>query len=422
MPDKLHILGINHRTAPVEIREQVVFTPESLPAALGALQSLPQVDEGVIVSTCNRTELYCAIENSGGPEVRAWLEAYHHTGQTGTNLNDSLYELDDHRAVSHAFSVACGIDSMVLGEPQILGQMKDAYRIALEAQSAGPVLNRLFQHAFSVAKQVRTDTKIGESPVSVAYAAISLARQIFAGFENHTALLVGAGETIELAARHLHSKGLQRLIIANRSLDRARELAGSLGGFAISLTEIPIHLAEADILLSSTASPVPVISYDSIRDALKARRNRPMFIVDLAVPRDVEPSVAKLQDTYLYTVDDLQEVIQDNLSSRQAEAKKAEQIIQGEVQRFDLIAKSLDAVPTIRDLREGSERVKAEILEQAMRMIAKGKDPEETMEYLANTLTNKLLHAPSQRLRQAGEEGEAEIVRAARTLFGLKEP
>ena len=417
MSDRLHILGINHRTAPVEIREQIVFAPDSLPTALRALRGLSRVGEGVIVSTCNRTELYCAIENSGGPDVRAWLETYH---RTGARLNDCLYELNDNRAVSHAFSVACGMDSMVLGEPQILGQMKDAYRIALEAQSAGPLLNRLFQHAFSVAKQVRTDTGIGESPVSVAYAAISLARKIFAGFENHTALLVGAGETIELAARHLHTNKLGRLIIANRSLDRARDLAGSLGGFAISLDEIPAHLAEADILVSSTASPLPVVGYEPVKAALKARRNRPIFIVDLAVPRDVDPQVAELQDTYLYTVDDLQEVIQENLTSRQAEAKKAEQIIDGEVERFDLITKSLDAVPTIRALRDGGERIKAEILEQALRMVANGKDPETAMEYLANTLTNKLLHTPSRRLRQAGEEGEVDIVDAARALFDLK--
>lgn len=417
MSDRLHILGINHRSAPVEIREKVVFGPDILPSALKELKSLKRVDETVIVSTCNRTELYCALQDSARGAVKSWLENYH---GVETSLDSCLYTLDSHDAVNHAFSVACGLDSMVLGEPQILGQMKDAYRVAREVHSAGPMLNRLFQHAFSVAKQVRTDTKIGESAVSVAYAAVSLARQIFAGFENHSALLIGAGETIELVARYLHNHGIRQLVIANRSLHRARDLAAAMGGFAISLEEIGVHLAEADMVLSSTASPVPVVRKDAVITALKARRHRPMFIVDLAVPRDVEPEVGDLDDVYLYTVDDLHEVIQDSLKSRKAEAKKAEQIIQGEVARFDLVLRGLDAVPTIRDLREQAEAVKRDTLEQAQRMIGRGKTPEEVLDFLANTLTKKLLHAPSQRLREAAEEGEAELVRAARALFNLK--
>ncbi len=414
----VQILGINHRTAPVEIREQVAFEAERLPEALREFTGLPAVDEGLIVSTCNRTELYCVASPQGLPQIRSWLGAYHSMGE---GVRRCLFLLGGQAAIRHAFTVACGLDSAILGEPQILGQMKDAYRTAQATGTTGPVLNRLFQQAFAVAKQVRTDTAIGVSPISVAYAAVALARQIFARLSDHTALLVGAGDTIELAARHLHAAGLGRMIVANRSLDRARRLATPFSGFAISLEEIPAHLAEADIVVSSTASPTPLVQRDMVAAALKQRKHRPIFMVDIAVPRDIDPAVAELEDVYLYGLDDLKGVVEGSLQTRRAAAREAEQIIDTEVARFAGALRTLEAVPTIRDVRSQAEEIRDQLLEQARRMIRTGRDPHEVLEFVGTTLTNKLMHLPSARLRKAGEEGDIELLRAARELFGLDE-
>jgi glutamyl-tRNA reductase len=413
----LKVLGVNHRSAPVEIREKLAFNAERLPVALAQLKGLPTVDEMLIVSTCNRTEFYSKCEEKGLAHVRAWLEDYHNLGE---RANGCLYQLENQLAVSHTFTVACGLDSAVLGEPQILGQMKEAYRIASEAGSTGPMLHSLFQQAFSVAKQVRTDTEIGASAVSVAYAAVNLARQIFADFEQHTALLVGAGETIELTAQHLSGRGIGRLVIANRSIDRARDLAQEHKGFAIELGEIPDHLAAADMLICSTASPEPLITRPMVEAALKARRRKPMFIVDLAVPRDVEAAVAELEDVYLYTVDDLHGVVDDNLKAREEAAAHARRIIDVEVIRFAQTLKTRDAAPTIRSVRNRAEDIRNNVSEQARRMLESGRSPEEVMDFLSRTLTNKLLHLPSVGLRRAGEEGDQELLGAARKLFGLE--
>jgi glutamyl-tRNA reductase len=413
----LKVLGVNHRSAPVEIREKLAFNAERLPVALAQLKGLPTVDEMLIVSTCNRTEFYSKCEEKGLAHVRAWLEDYHNLGE---RANGCLYQLENQLAVSHTFTVACGLDSAVLGEPQILGQMKEAYRIASEAGSTGPMLHSLFQQAFSVAKQVRTDTEIGASAVSVAYAAVNLARQIFAVFEQHTALLVGAGETIELTAQHLSGRGIGRLVIANRSIDRARDLAQEHKGFAIELGEIPDHLAAADMLICSTASPEPLITRPMVEAALKARRRKPMFIVDLAVPRDVEAAVAELEDVYLYTVDDLHGVVDDNLKAREEAAAHARRIIDVEVIRFAQTLKTRDAAPTIRSVRNRAEDIRNNVSEQARRMLESGRSPEEVMDFLSRTLTNKLLHLPSVGLRRAGEEGDQELLGAARKLFGLE--
>ncbi len=413
----LKVLGVNHRSAPVEIREKLAFNPERLPVALQELVRLPQVEEMLIVSTCNRTEFYGKCEDRGLAHVRDWLNDYHHLGE---RANGCLYQLDNQLAVSHTFTVACGLDSAVLGEPQILGQMKEAYRIATEAGSTGPMLHSLFQQAFSVAKLVRTDTEIGSSAVSVAYAAVNLARQIFSDFGQHSALLVGAGETIELVAQHLTGRGIGRLVIANRSIGRARTLAQEHKGFAIELNEIPNHLADADILICSTASPDALISKDMVQAALKARRRKPMFIVDLAVPRDVEPAVAELEDVYLYTVDDLQGVVDDNLKAREEAAAQARRIIDVEVIRFSQTLKTRDAAPTIRSVRSRAEDIRIAVNEQAARMLEAGRSPAEVMDFLSRTLTNKLMHLPSVSLRRAGEEGDEELLTAARRLFGLE--
>jgi len=412
------ILGINHNTAPVDIRERIVFDESVLPDALQASGSLPGVNENVIVSTCNRTEIVCDLEQDAEVSLVDWLHSYHGMDD---RLTDCLFQAREEAAARHLFRVACGLDSVILGEPQITGQLKDAFRHAQGYGRAGPRLTRLFQHAFSVAKKVRTDTTIGSSPVSVAYAAVSLARQIFSRFDKHTALLVGAGETIELVARHLHGHGIGRLFIANRSLPRARALAAEFGGFALPLSELPGTLPEADILISSTASPEPLISAADVKRALELRKRKPIFACDIAVPRDIEPEVANFEDVYLYTVDDLQGVINDGLQSRKAAADEAERIIEFELERFRNAERVLDAVPIIKSIRSRGESLKQEVLEQAIRRLANNSDPEAALQYLASTLMNKMLHKPSERLRQAGEESDEAIMLSARELFGLND-
>src|SRR6056297_2537340 len=388
----LKVLGVNHRSAPVEIREKLAFNPERLPVALNELVQLPQVREMLIVSTCNRTEFYGHCADKGLLQLRDWLNDYHHLGD---RANGCLYQLENQLAVSHTFTVACGLDSAVLGEPQILGQMKDAYRIATEAGSAGPMLHSLFQQAFSVAKMVRTDTEIGASAVSVAYAAVNL-------------------------ARHLSGRGIGRVMIANRSIERARRLAQEHKGLAIGLDEIPDHLAAADMVICSTASPEPLITKPMVKAALKARRRKPMFMVDLAVPRDVATDVADLEDVYLYTVDDLQDVVDDNVKAREEAAAHARRIIDVEVIRFAQTLKTRDAAPTIRSVRSRAEEIRDAVNEQAQRMLEAGRSPAEVMDFLSRTLTNKLLHLPSVGMRRAGEEGDQELLTAARRLFGLE--
>jgi len=415
----LVVVGINHRTAPVEVRERVVFEPARIPEALQQLRNLPDVHETVIVSTCNRTELYCVAENLGQAELGDWLQRYHGLGVT---LHQSLYHHGEDKAVTHAFSVASGLDSMVLGEPQILGQLKDAYRLAQEAGTTGPVLNRLFQSAFSVAKRVRTETKIGANAVSVASAAVAMARTVFASFDNRTALLVGAGETVALAARHLYADGLRRMIIANRSVDRARELAAEFHGFAIGLDEIPNHLKEADIVVASTAAPHSIITRHMTEQALRARKRRPMFMVDIAVPRDIDADVAELEDVYLFTVDDLQSVVNENLEGRRQAAREAGALIDAEVERFAHLLRTRDAAPLIRRLREDADRTRQRTLEQARQMLAHGKSQDEVLSFLANTLTNRLIHAPSQRLRDAAETGDGEIIETIADIYRLDQP
>jgi glutamyl-tRNA reductase len=412
----LVVVGINHRTAPVEVRERVVFEPARIPDALQQLATLPEVKESVIVSTCNRTELYC-VTNGTQPDLGGWLQRYH--GVDHVALHHSLYHHDENKAVEHAFAVASGLDSMVIGEPQILGQLKDAYRLAQEAGTTGPVLNRLFQSAFSVAKRVRTETKIGANAVSVASAAVAMARTVFASFDNRTALMVGAGETIALAARHLYADGLRRMIIANRSLERARELAAEFHGFAIGLDEIPNHLKEADIVVASTAAPHSIITRHMTEQALRARRRKPMFMVDIAVPRDIDADVAQLEDVYLFTVDDLQSVVNENLEGRRQAAREAGQLIGNEVEKFNHTLRTRDAAPLIRRLREDADRTRRQTLEQAQQMLAHGKSQAEVLNFLANTLTNRLIHAPSQRLRDAAETGDGEVLDTIAQIYKL---
>ncbi len=412
-------LGINHKTAPVEVREQLAFAPEQLPEALRELQGCTGIREAVILSTCNRTELYCSLESVDSRPVLAWLEGYHVLQLQ--DMQPYLYHHFDQPAVRHVLRVAAGLDSMVLGEPQILGQVKAAYQLAIATGTVGTLLNRLFQHAFAVAKRIRTDTQIGVSPVSVAFAAVSLARQIFGDLAEHTALLIGAGETIELVARHLRENGTGRMIVANRTLERAHELAAPFGGYAIGLEEIPLHLAEADIVIASTASPEFVLTQSQVKSALKKRKHRPVFMVDIAVPRDIDPAVGELEDVYLYTVDDLQEIIQENLNSRTAAATQAEEMIDTQVAHFMAWLRIHDSAGCICALRHQAERLRDEVYENARRQLLSGREPLEVLRYLANTLTNKLLHAPSVALREASAQERDDLVDAIKLLYKLKE-
>jgi len=412
-------LGINHKTAPVDVRERVSFNPDSLNLALQDLAARPNVAEAAILSTCNRTELYCELVVPDDRIIIDWMQHYH--ALSLDDLVPYVYSHPDQLAVRHMLRVASGLDSMVLGEPQILGQMKQAFSVASEAGTVGKLLGRLFQHTFSVAKQVRTDTQIGASPVSVAFAAVNLARQIFSDLHTHTALLIGAGETIELAARHLHENGIGRMIIANRTLDRAQQLAKDFHAFAVPLTEMPHHLAEADIVISSTASTLPILGKGAVESAIKARKHKPMLMVDIAVPRDIEPEVDELEDVYLYTVDNMQEIIDEGLRSRQEAAKQAEEIIDTQVTHFMGWLRSLDAVSTIRSVREQADRLAQKELEKVKQQLANGADIDAVLQQLARNLTNKLMHNPSARLKQAGFDGRMDIVDAARELFNLKD-
>ncbi len=408
-----NILGINHRTAPVALREKVAFNEDRLVAALRTLLQENGVAEVVILSTCNRTEVYWAGSASGA-ELSHWLERHH-----GNNLDlgSSVYVHQEQRAVEHAFSVASGLDSMVLGEAQILGQLKDAYRVAQETGSTGPTLNKLFQAAFSAAKRVRSETLIGANAVSLASATVKLARRMYSNLSAHTVLLIGAGEMIALTARHFAAAGVKRMAIANRTLTRAQALAAELGAQALGLTHLDGALAEADIVISCTASPTALISKDAAAAAIRVRRRRPIFMVDLAVPRDIDPAVADLEDVYLFSIDDLQQLVDENRQAREAAAGGARALIGEEVTRFLAESRAKDAAPAIRALRQQADGIRQQTLEQARRLLSAGKSADDVLEYLANTLTNRLLHAPTQALRQASESADSAVAEAVTRLL-----
>jgi len=410
-------IGLNHKTAPVHIRERVAFDPEKLPDILHNLTTHTRVNEAAILSTCNRTEMLCCSDQSDSAIIIDWFRNYHNL--TNDEVDPYLYIYPDQDAVRHVLRVASGLDSLVLGEPQILGQLKLAYSTARQSGTIGKQLGRLFQHTFSVAKQIRTDTAIGASSVSVAFATVSLAKQIFTDLSKHTALLIGAGDTIELTARHLKENGIKRLIIANRTLSRAEALTIEFNGSAITLEEIPAYLAEADIVISSTASPLPILGKGATESAIKQRKHQPILMVDIAVPRDIEPEVGELDDVYLYTVDDLHEIIQEGLRSRQEAALQAEEIIDTQVMHFMGWLRSLDATPTICRYRSKMEQIRDTEVRRAVQMLKQGQDPEQVITQLARSLTNKITHHPSMKLRLAGFEGRSDKLSIAQELLGV---
>lgn len=411
-------LGLNHESAPLAVREQVVLPAEALDSALSALADRPGVREAAVLSTCNRTEIYAVLAPEATPAIlHRWLASQQ--GLDADWLEPYLYVHEGRDAVVHLLRVTAGLDSLVLGEPQILGQAKLAYRSAADAGLLGQILERLFQHAFSLAKRVRTETAIGTHPVSVAFAAVTLARQIFDRLDRRRALLIGAGEMIELTARHFREQGMGELVIANRSRHRAEALASACGGSALGLDEIDAFLPKADIIISCTASNEPILSRGQIRTSLRQRRHEPVFMVDLAVPRDIEPSVDRLEDVYLYTVDDLRDVIDRNQRSRAAAAEEAEILVDGQAERFMDWVRTLDAVSAIRRYRLHGEQQRDYALEQAQREISAGQPPDQVLEALAHRLTRKLLHLPTLGLRDAARSGDPEIIRQSHRLLGL---
>ncbi|MCP1437229.1 glutamyl-tRNA reductase [Erwinia persicina] len=401
------------------LRERVTFSPDTLDQALDSLLAQPLVQGGVVLSTCNRTELYLSVEQQENlqEQLVKWLCDYHQL--SADEVRKSLYWHHDNEAVSHLMRVASGLDSLVLGEPQILGQVKKAYADSHRGHTISSELERMFQKSFSVAKRVRTETDIGASAVSVAFAACTLARQIFESLSTVNVLLVGAGETIELAARHLREHKVQKLIIANRTRERAQKLADEVDAEVISLAEIDSRLAEADIIISSTASPLPIIGKGMVERALKQRRNQPMLLVDIAVPRDVEPEVGKLPNAYLYSVDDLQAIIESNMAQRKAAAVQAETIVVQESDEFMSWLRAQSASQTIREYRSQAEQVRAELEERALAALAQGADAQAVLRELAHKLTNKLIHAPTKSLQQAARDGDDERLQILRDGLGL---
>lgn len=412
-------LGINHKTASVALRERVAFMQQGLGQALESLLTQPMVQGGVVLSTCNRTELYLSVEQQDDLHDRLtnWLCDYHQLSEQ--EIRDSLYWYQDNDAVSHLMRVASGLDSMVLGEPQILGQVKKAFADSQRIHNQGRELERLFQKSFSVAKRVRSETDIGASAVSVAFAACTLARQIFESLAGVSVLLVGAGETIELVARHLHEHQTKKITIANRTRERARKLANEVSAQAIGLSEIDHCLQQTDILITSTASPLPIIGKGLVERAMKARRNRPMLLVDLAVPRDVEPEAGKLANVYLYSVDDLQNIIQHNMAQRKAAAVQAEIIVEQEAREFMSWLRTQGVTETIREYRSRAEQIRDDLTCRALTALQQGGNAQAILQELSWKLTNRLIHAPTKSLQQAAREGDEQRLAFLRHSLGI---
>lgn len=410
-------VGINHNTAPVAIREHLAFPADTLKKYLKNLCDNHKIYGIAILSTCNRTEFYCQTEHNNSTPLIDWITKCKnlHT----TDFTPYLYTHINEQSIRHIFRVACGLDSMILGEPQILGQMKTAYKIAHSAGTLSKHLNKLFHHTFSAAKKVRTNTAIGKNPISIAFAAVQLARQIFSSLNEQTALLIGAGENVELLARHLQQNGIGKLIIANRTLYKAQALATKFNGYAITLSAISLHLSQADIVITSTASQLPILGKGRVESAIKKRKHKPMFMVDLSVPRDIESEVSQLADAYVYTIDDLHNTTNRNLDSRHKSVTQAEEIIDLEIENFLVYIRSQSTQTIIKNYRQQAELTRNEALTIALKQLNNGHDAETVLNRLAYTLTNKLIHNPSVQLRIAGANNRRDIIAAAEEIFKL---
>ncbi len=392
------VLSVNHQLAPVEIREQVAFAPNELKQALNNLNNIEGINSCVILSTCNRSEVYAISENKNPRETLSdYLANTHNIKRDKIDPYLSYFEDDD--ALEHICNVATGLDSLVLGEPQILGQLKDSYHAAKEAGTLDKMLEKLFQHSFSTAKKVRTDTKIGSSPVSIAYCAVKLSEKIFADLHEQTVLLIGAGEMIELCAQHLDQKDVNSMIVANRTIENAQKIAKLYDAESVSLKQLSEIIHKADIIISSTAASVPIIGKGLIESALKLRKHKPMFMLDIAIPRDVEPEVGNLNDVYLYTIDDLEQVVSDNIDSRTKEKVLAEEIIVKQNKAFNKWLSVLPNEQIVQSYRSNAHSIKSIAVEDALKNLKNGGDSEKIIRKLADQLTNKLLHAPFKNIK-----------------------
>src|ERR1700722_10913000 len=419
---QLLAIGINHHTAPVALRERVAFPLDQIKPALGALKDLwlgplaRTSPEAAILSTCNRTELYCATDDKAARDAAIhWLSKYHNLPVS--ELAPHVYALPQSEAVRHAFRVASGLDSMVLGETQIVGQMKDAVRTASEAGALGTYLNQLFQRTFAVAKEVRTNTEIGAQSVSMAAAAVRLAQRIFENISSQRVLFIGAGEMIELCATHFAAQKPRELVVANRTAERGDKLADRFNGRSIPLSELPARMHEFDIIVSCTASTLPIIGLGAVESAIKARRHRPIFMVDLAVPRDIEPEVSQLEDVFLYTVDDLGSIVREGNAMRQAAVAQAEAIIETRVANFMQWLDARSVVPVIRQLHGHADAMRVAELDRAQKMLARGEDPSAVLEALSIALTNKFMHGPTHALNRAAGDKREQLVELLPDMF-----
>ncbi len=414
----ISVLGLNHKTAPIHIRERCAFAPETLHASLQLIHQEAKLDDIAILSTCNRMEVYFRGPIDATDQVKLSLCQRH--GFEKSELEPWLYVHQDEQAIRHLIRVATGLDSMVLGEPQILGQLKRCYQVAKEARTLGQILESFFQQTFAAAKKIRSGTDIGRNVVSVASTAVALGKKIFTDLSEVTALLVGAGETIELVARHLHSHQVNQLIIANRTLERGSSLADSLGAMAIGLGRMQEYLPQADIVISSTASQLPIIGKGLVESAIKQRKHKPMFMVDLAVPRDIETGVAKLKDVYLYSIDDLQQVIEQNVKSRHYAAEQAEPLVIEHAQQLIRWFNSLEHIDLVRDYRKKFETVKQQEIERSILQLQQGSKPEDVLSELAHRLTNKMMHAPTKFLREElSDESQKETLHLIQKVLGI---
>lgn len=410
--------GINHKTAPVELREKIAFSPDAIVNALASLSAGTGAEEAVIVSTCNRTEIYAQLEKSDKTQLIDWLANFHNVD--AAFLAQNSYHYTQQEAVIHIMRVASGLDSLMLGEPQILGQVKQSY---IDAKNSGKInreFERLFQHTFSVAKKVRHETDIGANAVSVAYASVQLAKHIFSSLDKSRVLLIGAGETIELVAKHLAEQNVKSLTVANRTVARAEAIATPLGAKVLTLAQIPQHLKEADIVISSTASQLPILGKGLVESALKERRHKPMFLVDLAVPRDIEPEVSQLDDAYLYTVDDLQQIVEKNLANRQDAAIQADDMIQWQAQQYLQWQQSQQSIDVLKTYRDHSIAQRDLLVGRALNQLADGKDASMVLVELANKLTNSLIHAPTKALKKAAQEQDEELLAILQNVLDLQ--
>jgi glutamyl-tRNA reductase len=415
----LVIVGINHTTAPVSLREKVAFAPDALGLALHDLRSTETLDEVAILSTCNRTEIYAIAEQGSQPRITQWLADYHKL--PFVTLSACVYMHTGPASIKHLLRVAAGLDSMVLGEPQILGQVKDAFLMARQYKTMGPQLEQLSQKIYRVAKQIRSSTAIGQNPVSVASIAVDLAAQLFADLATCNVLLIGAGETIELVGRHLNAAKAKRVVIANRTAENARRLADILDGEAVSLADIPNQLIDSDIVIASTGSQLPILGKGTVERALKQRRHKPIFMVDLAVPRDIEPEIGTLADVYLYSIDDLEQIIAENIGNRMEAARDAEAIIDVALADIRANDQARADIDVLLKFRKQHEAIKQAELEKALQRLGKGDAAEEVVVSLANQLTNKIMHTPSIQLKQASTDGRQDLLRAISHLFQLEE-